>query len=450
MPESQGTGIHDAGGTITRRSFLERGAKLAVAAATLPSGLTIASKAHAMAPAGTRVKGALSLTVFASSPAELGSWNFLRNLFKAQYPDVDLAVHGVAADSWAGFFSTVSTQIAGGQKLDVVYVATEGQRLFVDRGLAMPIDDYLHRDQHELAEFFADVAPNFRKLVNSVGNIGGHTYYLPGSFNTMCIWYSRKAFRAAGLPYPHNNWTWDEFHAAAAKLAKPGKQYAMLMETGYFTGIMPWLLTNGTSVLNHDWTKQTVDSPQAVQAVSFMRDFVARKWSPTPGGQFDQFSAMAQGKLAMFGGGQWPGVELKSVHFLNDVAVVDWPQKTRKGSPVGWGSYPIMKVSQNKEAAWALVKFLTSKTTIERLAVHGGTEVPVRRSVATGNAYLKSSPKGISRLYNATSYATPIPAPEKENLIESAVIDSLQSILTGATSVQSGLKSLGSTIGAAL
>jgi multiple sugar transport system substrate-binding protein len=428
--------------TLTRRRLLERGVKAAVAASVLPAGLTIISKSHAAALSGAKVSGTVDVVIFGTAPQQFQMWDKLFALFRQQHPDVKLKIRGIAAPDWATYFDTVNTQIAGGKVPDIVQVATEGQRLFVSNNLVAPIDEYLHRDAHELAGYFADVDPNFVKLVNTYENRGGHKYYLPGAFNTMLIWYSIPAFQKAGLPAPKPGWTWNEFLSSCQQLVKSGTQYAMFAQPEYFTGIMPWLLTNSANVVNTGWTKATVNSAHAVEAVTFMRQLVEQKLSPAPGGQFDAFGAMAQGKLAMFGAGRWPIVSMRPLNYAGKIGIVDWPQKTKKGSPVGWNSYPIMKGSKNKEAAWALVKFLTTTKAIARFAQLGGTIVPERKSVAHSNAFLANSPRGTIKLYNALSYATPIPGPNKENLVELAIKDALASILAGTTDVKSGLSRL--------
>jgi len=124
---------------------------------------------------------------------------------------------------------------------------------------------------------------------------------------------------------------------------------------------MPYLLTNGASTLSADWKTSTVNTPQAIDAATFMRSLGEKKISPEPGGTFDQFTATAQGKMAMFGGGRWPVLNMRTLNVVSKMKILPWPQKTTKGSPVGWGCYPIMKGAQNVEAAWAFVKFIATK-----------------------------------------------------------------------------------------
>lgn len=395
------------------------------------------------APKGTKVSGTLSLAYMGTADQQK-VWNQLFALFQKKYPDVQLKAQANASNNWAQFFDTISTQIAGGKIPDIVQVATEGQRLFASRGLVEPIDAYLARDKDELEDFFNDIDPRLKEW-SKLSSPDGKTYYLPGEFNTMCLWYNSEMFQKAGVDEPDDNWTWDDFLAIAKKLTKPGV-YGMQVGAAYFAGIMPWALTNGGSVMDSSWKTATVNSPATTEAVQFMRDLVAQKISPAPGGTYDTFGAVAQGKLAMFGGGRWPIINIRELGIVNKMKIVAWPRKTQQGSPVGWNAYPIMKASQNKEAAWAFVKFITSKEASQFFASQGGTIVPPRRSVATSDAFLSNAPQGSDKLYAALSYATPLPAPNKENVIELAIDKSLSQILTGNVSVSQGLTQLNQQI----
>jgi multiple sugar transport system substrate-binding protein len=216
----------------------------------------------------------------------------------------------------------------------------------------------------------------------------------------------------------------------------------MDVAAAYFAGIMPWLLTNGASTLDPTWKQSVVDSPTAIEATKFMVSLVAQKISPPPGGTFDAFTAAAQGKLAMFGGGRWPIISLRALNAVGKMKIVAWPQKTQKGSPIGWNGYPIMKASQNKEAAWAFVKFITSKEASIFFEQNGGTIVPPRKSVALSDAFLANAPAGSEKLYAALDYATPIPSPDKGNIIQKDIEDTWAQMLAGNVSVEQGLAQL--------
>jgi multiple sugar transport system substrate-binding protein len=70
--------------------------------------------------------------------------------------------------------------------------------------------------------------------------------------------------------------------------------------------------------------------------------------------------------------------------------------------------------------------------------------------VATSQSFLANAPQGSEKLYEALTYGTPIPAPNKENVMELAINNVTAQILTGNVSVSQGLTQLNQQIEAAL
>lgn len=425
----------------SRRTVLKRSGQLGAAITGIAAGGGINSiLASAKAPA------------FLQTTAPSGKVRFLAyagaanpqviDLFNTEHPEIELEAVVLEATSWATFADAVSTRIAGGESFDVVQIATEGQRLFASRGLIEPIDDLLERDAEEVNALLADFHPKLVEWCNTLSSPDGQTYFLPGEFNTMGVWYNAEMVAAAGVAEPTNDWTWDQFYETAKALTKPGEVFGMHVSSAYFASVMPWLLTNGASPLNAEWTEATVNTPQAIEAATFMRRLVAEKISPEPGGEFDAFAAAAQGQLAMFGSGKWAQPNIAELGALEKMKIVAHPQKAGPGSPVGWNSYPILKSTQNREAAWALSKFFASPAAAEFLQF----QVPAQRSVAESETYLSAAPEGVEVLYAALDYATPVPGPDQGSIIQQDIEDTFAQILIGNLEPEAALNDLNSKI----
>jgi multiple sugar transport system substrate-binding protein len=369
--------------------------------------------------------------VYMGTAEQQKTWNQLFARFSQQHPEIKLKAEGIPLQNWGEFFNKLSTRIAGGQIPDVIQVATEGQRLFASKGLLAPLDDYLSKDKSVIDEYYGDMDPNLIEWNTKHSSPDGKTYYLPGEFNTMCMWYSKELFAKAGVAEPTAKWTWDDFRTACEQIKAKTGAWGYATEAAYFAAIMPWLLTNGTSSFTDDWSAPTYNSPQAIEAAEFNRALVVDKRAPPPGGTFDAFTAAAQGKLAMFGGGRWPIISIRNLKFQNKMGIVSWPVKAKQGSPVGWNGYPIMKGSKKKDDAWTFIKFLISKEGSSYFAQLGGTIVPARKSVASSKEFLTDAPKGTESLYQALSYATPIPSPDKGAAVQKVIEDGWKQVLTG-------------------
>ena len=378
---------------------------------------------------------------FLGNAAQEQAWKAYWEFFKSRNPGIEITPVAVPTSlGWTGFIDAVNSRIAGGRAPDICQVATQGLLLFATR--AEPIDDLIKRDQGEIDQILSDVSPNWKTWLAQTSP-DGKQYYLPGeSFNTMCIWYNTELFAEAGIPDPSPNWTWSDFEDVCRKLAKPPDRYAYNIDIrggASFQSIDPWLRTNGASILSDDWKRATLDSPAAIEAVTFEKSLATQRFIPTPGGTFDQYAAAVQGKLAMIGGGRWPVLSLRD--HLSKWKIVPWPQNKMKGSPVGWRSNAIMASSQNKEAAWQFVKFASTKESSEYFNVRQPSSgVPAHSSLFT--QFAASGPPGTNHLYEALDYAKVNPSPRQANEMERLIADGLIQILLGNTPVESGLTAL--------
>ncbi|WP_207782194.1 ABC transporter substrate-binding protein [Phytoactinopolyspora limicola] len=384
--------------------------------------------------------GASSLTfVYFGDATQQEAFQQLFDRFNESYPDVGLEAQGIAADDWAGFVNTVATRVAGGQSPDIIQIATEGQRLLAARDILEPLDSYMEADADVIEDYLADIDPNLHEWNTRYASHDGRTYYVPGGYNTVCMWINKETFEAAGVPLPGDDWTWDEFMSAAEQIKANTGAYMLPMGSGYFTDIMPWLLTNGASTFNDDWDEPTYNTPAAIEAVEFCREMVARELAPEPGGAFEVGEAFSRGELAALAGGRWPVLEMRRLDIVDKVKIVPMPQNTGHGSPIGWDAWPITKGSEHKEDAWTFIKYMTSTEASSFYASIGGTIVPARLSVANSPDFLDNAPEGSEKLAEAVSYATPIPSPERGAEAQTVIQEAWGRVVTGTAGASEAL-----------
>jgi multiple sugar transport system substrate-binding protein len=318
-------------------------------------------------------------------------------------------------------------------------LATEGFRLFASKGVLEPLDNYIAKDKTEVNDFYSDMNPRTLAQFRQHSNVNGYTYFIPWGYNTMGIWYNRKTFQAGKVPEPSPDWTWDDFLEAATALSKPPQNFGMNLTIDVFQGIEPWVFTNGGAVLNDTWTKCVINNPQAVEAVTFARNLVAKNLAPTPGGTFNEFVSLSQGHLAMMGAGIWPFNTFIANGGIQNLAIVPWPKKTQQGSPVGLAAFPIIAGSNSKDEAWEFVKYSISPSfqLNESVPIEGG--MPMRSSIATSKEFLKPLPPGAEYFNAALSYATPVVGVNNASAVEAEIDTGWQQMLTGSVSVAEGL-----------
>ncbi len=432
---------------ISRRSLLS-GSLKAGAAAALAGPVLAACGSSGGGSGGSSGDDVLTIGL-PVTPKDLGqTTKYLQAFEKKTGIHVNSFTTNTATNTWVSVFQEVSTRLAGGQPIDSAYIATEGMRLFEEKNVLEPLDSYIATDKAAVNNFYADVNPtllaNFRKL----DDIGGHTYFIPIGYNVMSIWYNRKLFSSLGLKEPAPGWTWDDFQTACSKIAgsSPNRLGFAIgaPAPGPFTDVYPWVLTNGGGILNADQTQCTADSPECIEAAAFVRNLVSKKWTNQPGGTYNAFNSAAAGNLGMFGAGIWPNtnIPLSQSQINQQFAIVPWPQKTKPGTPVGVGGFPMFKSTKNKKALWEFIKYSISEEFQHGPVVNFGGDMPIRQSAARSASFLKGFPPGTEHFSDELSYSTMIVGVPNGSAVENEIGTAWQQILTGATSPDAGMKSM--------
>jgi len=69
--------------------------------------------------------------------------------FNEKYPDIHVKLIGVPGTIWSDYLNGTATLIAGGEKPDIIWVATEGVRFLVNLDLMLPLDDLIGQNSDE-------------------------------------------------------------------------------------------------------------------------------------------------------------------------------------------------------------------------------------------------------------------------------------------------------------
>jgi multiple sugar transport system substrate-binding protein len=437
--------------TSSRRDFLKLAGASSMAALLAACGGGAPAAAPTAAPASGGASGApagdttATLTIFDfGGDAEKKIYGEAEARFKQKYPNVTISDNFTPVTTWSEYSNKITTQVAGGQSPDIINIAIEGARLLVKKGLLLPLDELIANDPagKELTDDFdpALVAP-FK--------IDGKTWYIPHMWNNMVIYYNTKIFKDAGIDPPKPDWTWDDFLGIAKKLTT-GSGADQVFGFGipnFNFGLQPWLLTNGTTQLNADWTDSNLNDPKVIEAITFVHDLVhVHKVAPAVEGA-NPDNLFPAGKVAMGGWGHWPVPGFIANNF-KDFDVQYWPRKAAATSVFGVGGWGISKDSKNAALAWELIQELVSKTTIQT-AADAGTAIPGRRSIAESPGFLKF-PSNSKIYYDSLKDAKPVPSPANFNEVESIFMRHIGDIMSGSATPADGMNAAHQELSAAM
>lgn len=378
--------------------------------------------------------GEITFIFWESSPESRAGWESHVARFNETFPDITVNLIGVPGEAWSEYLNGTATLIAGGEQPDIIWVATEGVRFLVGLDLMLPLDDIVAEAGGDLQEYFDDMAPN---MVDSM-RVDGQLYFFPYSWNTMLVYYNQEMFDAAGLEYPSDDWTRDEFLATAQALTADrdgdgnNDQYGF---EGSWRGIfrtVPWMLANGSNIVTEDYCAPNLSDPAVIDAVQFMHDLVYEyEVSPAPGSIADTVLQFIDGDIAMFGAGRWPLRALYEEGF-DKFNVAPWPGNPDQTQIYGVDGFGIFRTSQNVDAAAEFLKYMTSPEVQELLVASDDNtplgNIPARRSVA--DLLSQFPPERYDLFYGVLNGDVElVPAPPRFNEMESIYIRYFNSVM---------------------
>ncbi len=333
------------------------------AAATSAAATTAAGGATATLPANynkvnTNVKGDVRFGTWEGGDT-ITQINQVIDAFKKQYPNVNVKLEAVPTD----YGTKLQNQIAAGNAPDVFQIGDGDARLFVDRGGAEDLTPYI------TGQYGLDQSIYFENVLN-IGKVDNKLYYMPKDWTGMGVYYNKKLFADAGITVPANgDWTWDQFRDMAKKMTKKDQEQwgALYFDQLNHRDAYPLVLAMGGDYLSQDGTKiaGVLDSDATIQALNLTNQMIYTdqsmpdlKYVKSNGGA-DIFN---NGKAGMFVFAYWSMADYLGAKPLDfDWGVLPLPHMTGKAptNVIYWAGLAMNKKSQNKDAAWEFLKFLS-------------------------------------------------------------------------------------------
>ncbi len=256
------------------------------------------------------------------------------------------------------FVARYTTMAAGGQLPDVMRQVTGLMPIFMSKGTNAPLDEYIEKDKFDLSDFAAGALKPCTR--------DNKIYAIPQDTNVAGLFYNPEMFKAAGLDEPDDNYTLEQMMADAKVLTKEigGKveRYGVVVAYNGWN-FLPFLLAQGGNLWTEDRQKCALGEESAISALEYWRELMDVGCAPYPA---DMGSTGAEvyfqtGKAAMLIDGTWMAPTLTQNAPDLKFKVTSFPKGVIKTSRSQSAVFGIAENSNNKDAAWELIKFLTSK-----------------------------------------------------------------------------------------
>jgi len=389
---------------------------------------------------------------FWGSPEEIAIITNSISDWQAEHPHIKVIFEHTP---YTGYDSKILTRIAGGAAPDIITTEVDYFVTFASKGVLENLNPYFESDPSGFSkeEFFDGIVSRFTR--------GEQLLAVPRDIAPFaCVFYNKKLFDDAKIPYPTDDWTFDDMLRISRELTKKDTE-GRVTQYGFYTWAWKNFVYGFGGALVDDVenpTRTYLAQPESIEGMQFYANLInVYGVMPTPvaltnlGMGIDRL--FARGQLAMFGSGIWETPGLRNYDFEWDVVMFPKSKDGRRAFGTGGSGYAMLKSSKNKQAAWEVLKALTGVNGQEKFA-QGGLAQPSRKAVAEGKywaADTTSKPANKKMLNEAVSYSVFSPFHERWREIEEKMLSpQLDLIFSGKKTAKEVFSGIETEINSAL
>jgi multiple sugar transport system substrate-binding protein len=370
-------------------------------------------------------------------PSELRAYQALVAAYEARFPGAQVEL--VHVPDQGDYRRRLAVDFAAGTPSDVVLMNYRRYAGFAARGLLEPVGPYLEASRVIApADFYPEALAPFyfeRELV-----------CLPQNISSLVVYFNKNLFDQAGVPYPADRWTWDDFLATAQALTRDldgdGRpdQFGLGTEVS-FQRVVPFIWQSRAPLVDDVTRPHSLEltDPRTLKAIQWFVDLqMVHHVVPNAAEEAAEPSEdrFLNGRLAMFANSRW------GVPTYRAITAFDWdvaPLPMNHGRQTGIlhaDAYCLASASPDKAAAWQFIEFASSAEG-QALVTQAGRTVPSRIAVAESPVFLDPAARPVhSQVFLDTiPNLKPVPVVENWADIEDIASDELERAFYGHATV---------------
>jgi len=374
----------------------------------------------------------------------------LIDAYRAMNPDVSIELINVPANEYG---DKLSIMLSGGDDVDIISVKDiPGYAGMVNRKQIIPLDSMISADNWDLEQYSG--------ITDDI-SVDGSLYALPFRSDFWLMYYNKDIFDDAGLPYPDNDMTWDEYAELAKKVSAQSGEgvdhiYGGHHHTWRSTVQLGTVQDGKNSIISTDYSymKPMYDRIIDLQQSQAIMDYASLKV-----GNIHYSSLFYNEQIAMLPMGSWFISTVISKHETGE-ATMDWgltkfPHQpgAEAGTTAGTiTSLAINKRSKNQEAAWDFIKFYCGPEGAKVLAETGN--FPAIRNdeileILSSKEGFPSDPASTEAL-STSKVRLELPLHPMVSVVEQILNEEHELIMTESVSVDEGIASMSERVSEAL
>jgi ABC-type sugar transport system permease subunit/ABC-type glycerol-3-phosphate transport system substrate-binding protein len=308
--------------------------------------------------------------------------------FKERYPTIDVLYE---PNPGAQYEEKILTALAADAPPDVFLLDSKLIPTFTNKKVLLDLAPYTRSLNIDTTQWFPNVTDIARKQAA--------LYAFPKGFTPLMMFYNKRLFREAGIPFPADGWSWDDYLSTARRLTRDVNGDGTIdlygtSFTNYYYFWIVWVWNAGGDVVEPAGMRSVgfLNSAATESALEFLIDLQRKeKVAPVTGSwvQSEKTGSNSQlfinGKIAMMIDGHWrlPRLLRQVEQGTLEIGVVPPPRhpggkKTNVMYESGW-CVPVS--SRHPREAAMLAAFMAGEEA-NRIRAARHLEIPSSRTVA--------------------------------------------------------------------
>ena len=320
----------------------------------------------------------VELDFLAWSPGDLDAYDqIIADMFSDMHPNVTVNSSTVAGGE--NYYAKLNTLIAGDETPHLAAFQGWEWQPFFDKGVLADINDLVATDS-----YFDAVYDDSIESIKVSTLREGSRVLIPMQWGTMLMFYSKPVFDAAGVDYPTDDWTMEDFLTIAEQLTSgegANKTFGTWANGSWFRDIH-YIRSTGKQEFDslEDPTTATFNQPEIVEAIQLVAQDLVHSMGVAPSAADTEGGAVSieGGNVGMKYEGAWymPNMntpELREAGTETPFDVVLMPQGADGDRPHrGWSEGLAIPKSDLTSEAWDLAKTFAGEDGVKTYATITG------------------------------------------------------------------------------
>ena len=300
--------------------------------------------------------------------------------------------------------SYINKRLYVNQMPDIIQVYDYSSQYWTNEGIFLPLDEYIEKDEINLSLYYASSIEMARSSVKDE-----KMYWVPRDYNKVVCAYNKAIFDIAGVAYPSDDWTYDDFITTCQEImakkddilaqysTKSTIFYAADMTLNWQAVYYPAIKSFGGDLIDKENSTAFKNIDTCLAAVNKLLELADDGMAVPPTSTNTSAFSNRQCAMKFITRPDVPNY-IKNIGGNDTIDFVSMPSFNGvETSYIGMGctGYAITSDIKNnkKEAAWDFLKFIFTEEGQELFASSGSGE-PVLKSITTdpNGAFIKAYP----------------------------------------------------------